>query len=368
MIRGSVDVVTPKEVSGWAYAPDSREPVQVQVLLNHEILGETIANIHRSDLAAAGLGNGNSGFTIHLFRQIDPLYLPFLVVKMNGGDAELPRAPTLGFKDFFNSLYVTHPTAGRQRSVFGGLWTDRTDAAALLRGKVEIGQLSTETARTIEKLIYSGLSIIHLQSMPERSDWSRSSGDQVGDLLEEPSVLLPLRAILEDNPLVVETEVIEQPVARLTQPSSAAPSTSPAECLEIVVALSEGVVLEVVRESHRLPDSAPAAVRVGPAAWAMTSGMRSPPPACWTARNYPMARRPSSAPAPSTGCAASPAPRRCGSCACPRAVGQYQSRSPSIGRNMSMRMVSTFWFSYDACTRTDRRFGKPVNILWNGRG
>ena len=254
MIRGSVDVVTPTEVRGWAYAPDSREPVRVQVLLNQEILGETIANIHRSDLAAAGLGNGNSGFAIQLFRQIDPLYLPFLVVKMNGGDAELPRAPTLGFKDFFNSLYVTHPTAGRQRSVFGGLWTDRTDAAALLRGKMEIGQLSTETARTVEKLIYSGLSIVRLQSTPEQSGWANSSSDQVGELLEEPSLLLPLRAILEDNPLVVETAVVEHSTARLTQPSAAAPSTSPAECVEVIVALGEGVVLEVVRESHRLPE------------------------------------------------------------------------------------------------------------------
>lgn len=254
MIRGSVDVVTPTEVRGWAYAPDSREPVRIQVLLNHEILGETLADIHRADLAAAGLGNGNSGFTVQLYRQIDPLYLPFLIVKMNGGDAELPRAPTLGFKDFFNSLYVTHPTAGRQRSVFGGLWTDRTDAAALLRGKVEIGQLSTETARTIEKLIHGGSSTIRLQAIPERAGWDNAGGDQVADLLEDSSLLLPLRAILEDNPLVVATEVVAQFASPLRQPSAAAPSTSPAECVEIIVPLSDGVVLEVVRESHRLPE------------------------------------------------------------------------------------------------------------------
>lgn len=253
MIRGSVDVVTTTEVRGWAYGAGYKEPVLVQAVLNHEILGEAQANIHRPDLAAAGLGNGNSGYAIKLYRPIDPLYLPFIVVKVDGGDVELPRAPTLGFTEFFSALYVAHPSVGRSRSVFGGLWTDRTDAAALLRGKVETGQMPADAAPVVQNLIYNGFTTVDLSETPSEFGWRVVLSERVGDVLEDTALLLPLRAVLEDHPLVVKAEWVASETVPM-QPSARNAGPSPAECVEIIVPFGEGVVLDVVRDSHKLPE------------------------------------------------------------------------------------------------------------------
>jgi hypothetical protein len=256
MIRGSVDVVTTTEVLGWAYGVGRDAPVLVQAVLNHEVLGEMRAGDYRFDLASAGLGDGYSGFAIKLFRPVDPLYLPFIVVKVDGGDAELPRAPLLGFGEFFSALYAKHPGAGRSRSVLGGLWTERTDAASLLRGKVEIGQVPAQAAPAIKDLIYEGFAIVALGDIPFQADWQSAPAERVGGLLEDAALLTPLRAVLEDHPLVSKVEWLTGDTA-LGQPSARNIAPSQAECVEIIMPFGSGVVLEVVRDSHKLPEFTP---------------------------------------------------------------------------------------------------------------
>jgi len=257
IVRGSVDVVAPTEVSGWAYSPGRRTPVTVQAVLNHEIVGEAVANLHRADLAAAGLGDGHSGYSMQLFRTIDPLYLPFLIVKVDGGDTELPRAPLLGVREFFASLYRAHPAAGRPRSVLGGLWTDRTNAAALLRGKTEIGQIPPDASAGIADLIEAGFHIADLGGRAALLASENALADQIGAILETGSLLPLLRAVLEDDPVVVRADRVWEDEFALAQPSARNPSPSPAECLALVVPVAEGVVLDVVRDSHRLPEFTP---------------------------------------------------------------------------------------------------------------
>jgi hypothetical protein len=260
VVRGSVDVVSATEVRGWAFSPGAGQPVRVQAVLNHEIVGEALADINRPDLAAAGLGDGNSGYAIKLFRPIDPIYLPFLSVKIDDGDAELPRAPQLGFRDFFTDLYRRHPAAGRSRSVFGGLWTDRTDAAALLRGKSAIGQIDAAVVPVISQLIHAGVAIVELAASPRESAWRDALAERIADLLEDAAVLPVLRAVLEDNPLVVRADWIGDAATPLAQPSTANPAPSPAECLALIVPFGDGVTLDVVRDSHRLPEFTPSGV------------------------------------------------------------------------------------------------------------
>lgn len=264
LVRGSLDVVTATEMRGWAFSPGRKDPVIVQAVLNHEIVGESVANLHRPDLAVAGLGDGNSGYLIKLFRPIDPLYLPFIVVKVDGGDAELPRAPTVGFAEFFAALHRAHPAAGRPRSVFGGLWTDRTDAPALLRGKTEIGQFPPEAAAAAGQLVHSGVAVLDLLAHP--AEGFAATNEAIAALLEDPALaalledpaLLPLlRGVLEDNPVVVRGDVLGAGATPFAQPSAANRSPSPAECLALVVPLGDGVCLDVVRDSHRLPEFTP---------------------------------------------------------------------------------------------------------------
>lgn len=253
-VRGSVDEVTTTEVRGWAFAPGRESPVVVQATLNHEVFGETLAALHRPDLAEAGLGDGNSGFLIKLSRPIDPLYIPFLTVKIDGGDAELPRAPVLGFAEFFSALYTAYPATGRSRSVLGGFWTDRTDAAAVLRGKTRIGQVPRDAVPALSELISNGLAIIDLKASQAGRDWQKAMAESVGELLETKALIAPLQAIFEDNPLAVKSTWMLGNDSELTQPSIRNPSLSPAECVEIIVPLGAGVSLDVVRESHLLPE------------------------------------------------------------------------------------------------------------------
>jgi hypothetical protein len=111
-IRGSLDVITPTGVTGWAYAPEERF-VTVQALLGHQVIGEAVANLHRADLAGAGIGDGNCGYSITFYEKLDPLTLPFVSVKPEGGDVELPRVTVAGFGDFFGAVHRKRPPSQR---------------------------------------------------------------------------------------------------------------------------------------------------------------------------------------------------------------------------------------------------------------
>jgi hypothetical protein len=257
-IRGSVDNISNKGASGWAYAADRPEGLIVQAVLSHEVIGDAVATDHRPDLATAGLGKGNCGYSITFYREIDPLYLPFVTIKVDGGDVELPRAGQLGFVDFFAAFYSKHPTAGRSRSVFGGLWTDRTDAAAILKGKVEIGQVDAETATVIKQLIHEGIAFIQPDEAgkPVKKDKGKlTPAELASSVTEEPRVLAALRTVFSDNPLVVSTEEVDGRDTALMQPSAENASPSPAECLDVLFpANDETITIDIIRDSHRLPE------------------------------------------------------------------------------------------------------------------
>ena len=256
MVRGSVDTVTETVVTGWVYSPGRTAPVSVQAVLNHEILGETTASNHRPDLKEAGLGDGNSGFEIKLYREIDPLYVPFVRVTVDGGDAELPRAPFLGVKDFLQSLFAQHPTAGRSRSMFGGLWTDRTDASAVLAGKARIGQIPAALHAALERFIHSGFVVLDAPSLADASElsWMEDAASQTKRLSSEPAVRELLKSIFEDTSVVLGSIWVRDGRTPIVQPSAANPSPAMTECVHVVIPLSRDVWLDIVRDSHMLPE------------------------------------------------------------------------------------------------------------------
>lgn len=258
-IRGSVDVVTTKGATGWAYAQGRRNDIVVQAVLSHEVIGDAAATDYRPDLAAVGMGKGNCGYTIEFYREIDPLYLPFVSVKVDGGDAELPRAGQLGFSDFFAAFHRGHPAAGRPRSVLGGLWTDRTDAAAMLKAKTEIGQIAPDAAAVIGQLIHLGIAIV--EPPPTfREPAAELDAERVAALVEAAPTLTALRAILDDHPLIVGAELCRGDTP-LVQPSAESRLPSAAECLIVVTPAADcGIAVEIVRDSHLLPEFTPGGV------------------------------------------------------------------------------------------------------------
>ncbi|WP_426955049.1 hypothetical protein [Muricoccus radiodurans] len=282
-IRGSVDSLTPDGASGWAFGSGPERPLVVQAILDGRVIGETVAEGDRPDLSAAGLGDGRCGFAMAFHEApIDPALLPFVSIRPRGGDVELPRTNLTGYGDFFRAVHARYPGAGRHRSVFGGLWTDRTDARRLLAGRVATGATPAGLQEGLRAFIGEGFVVLRdvlspaglaadVRATEEETQAGQAlraaAGPAVRHLLESllaalfrDPVLNLLRAILDDHPAVYRVEVA-RPGAEGTgfvQPSAAERLPSPAECLLIVACAAEEpgarVLLETVRGSHELPE------------------------------------------------------------------------------------------------------------------
>ncbi len=66
-LRGYVDHLCPTRVRGWAQSlNDPESPVFIDIFVEASRIGRVLANIHRPDLQAAGLGSGHHGFEFPL--------------------------------------------------------------------------------------------------------------------------------------------------------------------------------------------------------------------------------------------------------------------------------------------------------------
>ena len=62
-LQGFVDFVSQGRVAGWAQSADHPEaPVCLDIYVDGELIGQTLANRYRSDLERAGLGSGRHSF------------------------------------------------------------------------------------------------------------------------------------------------------------------------------------------------------------------------------------------------------------------------------------------------------------------
>jgi hypothetical protein len=277
-IRGSIDEVTPLGASGWVHDDQAREPLLVQAMINGAVIGETIADAERPDLADAGLGDGRCGFRIAFAGAIDPSQLAFVSVKPSRGDAELPRTNLTGFVDAFRAMRARHPGVGWTRSIFGGLWTDRVDARRRLAGRVAIGAVTQDAAGPLGRFIESGHVLLRgalapagletrvaeaATRLPEGMLATRGSLDAADLLAALPELLFRdaalglLRGAFDDNPLVCRVELARGTTA-FTQPSTVEPLPSPTECAAMIAGIGEGrLLLDIVRDSHALPEFTP---------------------------------------------------------------------------------------------------------------
>jgi autotransporter passenger strand-loop-strand repeat protein len=91
--RGYIDVIDAERIVGWAQNPDHPEaPVCLDIYVEGVLVGQTLANRRRADLAWAGVGNGGYGFVFafpegvyaspgntQVRRSLDGAMLPFSV-------------------------------------------------------------------------------------------------------------------------------------------------------------------------------------------------------------------------------------------------------------------------------------------------
>jgi hypothetical protein len=259
MIRGSVDTITSKFASGWIYSDAQKESLSVQAMINDEVVGKALANLQRPDLEAAGFGDGRCGFEIQFTNEINSLYLPFIQVMLAGTDLELRRWAGAGFGDYFRALYQRYPNTGRSASVLGGLWIDRTDASALLKGRTDIGVLAPREANCVARLIQDGVFVM----ARDRKENATSSGQRassdlvaaVADAMFDEDVLKILRAILDDHPVAVRADAVKSGEKDFIQMSAIEELPSPAECLGLICPEDEQAIsVDVVRGGHRFPE------------------------------------------------------------------------------------------------------------------
>ena len=262
MIRGSIDTITNKHVAGWIYSDGHKEPLSVEVVINDEVVEKAIANRPRPDLAAAGFGDGKCGFDIRFKNEVGALYLPFVQVRLAATDLELRRWAGAGFRDYFMALYQRYPRAGRSASVYGGFWTDRTDASAVLKGRTDIGTVAAIDANRLARFILDG-AIMMNQDMdgvasspgkPTTNDLTSTVAATVFDA----GMLRHLRAILDDHPVVVRADLVDSDEEDFRQMSAIEDLPSPAECLGIIFpAGAKPISIDVVRGGHRFPEFRP---------------------------------------------------------------------------------------------------------------
>jgi hypothetical protein len=66
-LLGAVDLITRDRVIGWAFNPDHpNTPIMLEIMEREKLLLRITADEAREDLAEAGFGNGNYGFSARL--------------------------------------------------------------------------------------------------------------------------------------------------------------------------------------------------------------------------------------------------------------------------------------------------------------
>jgi hypothetical protein len=70
--QGYLDRATRTMVEGWAIAGTEEGPVKLAIMLNGAVIGQTVADRCRADLAKAGVGDGHCGFRFDLPDGLSP--------------------------------------------------------------------------------------------------------------------------------------------------------------------------------------------------------------------------------------------------------------------------------------------------------
>ncbi len=94
MLKGNLDMVNLRQVSGWARddaQPDL--PVSLLVTDNDRLIGRILANRYRADLEQAGIGNGRHSFEFQFEKSLAPLEKHVLRVRRESDGADLGQSP-----------------------------------------------------------------------------------------------------------------------------------------------------------------------------------------------------------------------------------------------------------------------------------
>jgi hypothetical protein len=280
VISGSIDKLTPDGAAGWIYRTDSEVPTLLRAFLNDEVIGETVADRYRADLQEVGFGDGLCGFEMKFARHLGEAQLPFVRIKPEAIDLSLSLTEKMIYIDLLHALMRNAEGTGRSRSVLGGFWTDRTDSAQVLAGRIAIGSCPAELQPMLQELIHSGFVVLpgvlapkglqatdatalsQLAVRRSRQHDDAESGldallESMANLLFQESSVRLLRAILDDLPIVYRLDRVADEM-EFHQAAVIEAIPSPAECLLLYVgAPGSASRLDYIRDSHELGEFGP---------------------------------------------------------------------------------------------------------------
>ena len=279
MISGSIDQLTAQGAVGWLYRTDLEEPGVIRAFLNHNLIGETVAGCYRPDLHQVGLGDGRCGFELYFNTLLNEAQLPFVKIKPDGIDLSLSFTGKSIYLDLLYAVIDDAQSAGRSRSILGGLWTDRTDAGQLLAGRIAVGSCMGEMQPILLELIANGYVVLPNLLAPhglsettalsidrneqragrisERKAQLRETLDLLGKLIFRDLAVRVLRTIFDDHPVIYRLDRLEQ-TGPFHQAAAIEALPSPAESLLLYIGFPGGTSrMEFLRDSHEMAEFGP---------------------------------------------------------------------------------------------------------------
>jgi len=286
MINGSVDKITCESAVGWIYNKEHENSLSVQAVLHDSIIGQANADIYRPDLEQVGFGDGRCGFEIKFNERIAENYLPFVSIKPSGYNLSIPLTDKTIFYDFVSTLQQGYPGTGRNRSLLGGLWTDRFDALQLLSSRIGLGIVPPDLQPRLQSYIVNGY--VGLDDLFETADQRkllmaesittlpRSTDKEIAAIqnglweiipyIFEKSIQRVLQSVFDDNPVAYRLDWLTEPQSVFTQISTIESFPSPTECTAIYFAVGKGAI-DVIRGSHEFPEF----TSIGHSRWVATA-------------------------------------------------------------------------------------------------
>lgn len=256
MLEGSVDLVTTERTSGWLSDRQVDVKWDVVAKLNGAVIGEAKAILSRPDLASVGFHDGNCGFDLHFYHPISPADLGAVTVHPRDSSLAIPRTSNDSYLDIIEAVTKKYPGSGRSRTLYGGLWTDRTDSLQILSGKLSAGLCAAEVFSDLRALISDGLVAIPVPA-PNSADGAAKKRDlaELAPRFLNERVAAFLKYAFDDTPVANRIDILTATDERYLQTGAIEPMSSPAECVACYFSLDgQGSRIDYVLDSHELPE------------------------------------------------------------------------------------------------------------------
>ncbi|MDD2877334.1 MAG: glycosyltransferase family 4 protein [Acidiphilium sp.] len=139
MLRGRLDIATRSRIAGWAHDDQlPHQPIALLIIDNDVLLDRVVANRHRADLAASGIGDGRHSFDLRIEGGLPGFGQHLIRVVRERDGAELAGSPALiAPADAFDAS-----AAASLQSMLDGLETAATIDAAITSLSAQIERLA----------------------------------------------------------------------------------------------------------------------------------------------------------------------------------------------------------------------------------